>query len=323
MIILTGGAGFIGSVLLRTLNDNGHKDVLVVDNLGTSTKWKNLRGKSFSNYLHKDDFLKIIKKDAIEDKIDAVIHLGACSSTTETDCEYLIKNNFKYSRKLCEWSFNKGARFIYASSAATYGNGSKGFSDEHDKINDFEALNMYAYSKQLFDSWAAEEGILNKILGLKFFNVFGPNEYHKDHMMSVVCKAFGQIKETGNLKLFKSHHPDYEDGEQKRDFIYVKDCAEVIYQMLNDRSINGVFNLGTGEARSFNDLGRAVFKALSLPEKIEYIDMPESIRPNYQYYTEADMTKMKSVSDTLSFTSLEDAVTDYVNNYLSVDFKHQ
>ena len=317
MIVVTGGAGFIGSVFLAKLNSLGISDILVVDDLGETDKWKNLNGKQFTDYLHKDQFIDRIRADQLDLNISGVMHLGACSSTTEKDAEYLISNNYHYTKDLATWAISKGIRFVYASSAATYGAGEHGFSDNHEIINNLRPLNMYGYSKQMFDLWALKTGAIRDILGVKFFNVYGPNEYHKEDMKSVVCKAYHQITETGSLKLFKSHVDQYQDGEQLRDFIYVKDCAEVLMQFLNSSTLNGIFNLGTGKARSFKDLGKAVFSALNVEEKIDYMDMPEKIRPNYQYFTEADMTKLSSISDKLAFTSLEDGVKDYVDNFLS------
>lgn len=316
MIILTGGAGFIGSAFLQKLNDNGHHEIVVVDSLGSSEKWKNLRGKHFLDYFHKDQFLKLIQEDRFPSPVDAIVHLGACSSTTEENAEYMIQNNYCYSRTLAEWALKKEIRFIYASSAATYGDGSLGFSD-HDEVSlTLQPLNVYALSKQLFDIWTLRTGAMLKILGVKFFNVYGPNEYHKKDMRSVIHKSFHQIQETGKVKLFKSHRPDYKDGEQKRDFIYVKDCAEVLYWFLENPRVCGICNLGTGKARSWNDLVKAVFSAMKRKPEIEYIDMPESIRDKYQYFTEADMSSLQSTGCPIQSQSLEDGVTDYVQNYL-------
>lgn len=318
MIVVTGGAGFIGSVLVGKLNDEGYEDILIVDNLREgSNKWKNLVGKKFIDYLNKDRFIEAFLKGEIDAPATAVIHLGACSSTTETDTNYLISNNYEYTKSLASHCIENGIRFIYASSAATYGDGSQGFSDNLELIGNFRPLNPYAFSKQLFDQWAFRTGALSKILGLKFFNVYGPNEYHKNDMKSVVCKAAEQIHKDGSLKLFKSHKKGIEHGEQKRDFIYVEDCAELMIQALDDQFFTGLYNLGTGEAKSFNDLAKAVFKALGKPVNIEYIDMPESIRDKYQYFTAADMSNLLSAKEDYEFTSLEDGVTSYVTNYLA------
>ncbi|MDD5474938.1 MAG: ADP-glyceromanno-heptose 6-epimerase [Syntrophales bacterium] len=316
MIIVTGGAGFIGSALVWKLNGSGVQDILIVDNLGETEKWKNLVNLRFEDYLHKDLFLKMVKSDSINKKISAIVHLGACSSTVERDADYLMENNYRYSRILAEWSLRKKIPFIYASSAATYGDGSFGFSDDDSVSAILRPINMYGYSKQLFDLWVLRKGLDRKVAGIKFFNVFGPNEYHKGDMRSVVHKAFEQIRDTGEVRLFKSHKDDYGDGEQKRDFIYVKDCVDVLWWLLERPEARGIFNLGTGKARSWNDLALAVFSAMKKKPQIFYIDMPESIRDQYQYYTEASMEKLRSAGYVAPFSSMEEAVKDYVINYL-------
>ncbi len=316
MYIVTGGAGFIGSAFVWKLNELGIDDILIVDNLGTTQKWKNLVNLRYYDYLHKDDFLEELYASRFP-KIESIIHMGACSSTTELDADYLMDNNFHYTKELAKYCLANNIRFIYASSAATYGDGSLGFSDDHSIIPKLKPLNMYGYSKQLFDLWALKKEILDKIVGIKFFNVYGPNEYHKGDMKSVVCKAYYQIKETGKLKLFKSYKPEYKDGEQKRDFVYIKDCVDVMAWFLERRDVNGIFNLGTGKARTWNDLAKATFSAMGLETNIEYIDMPEAIRDKYQYFTQADMKKLQDAGYKRKFTSLEDAVKDYVQNYLS------
>ena len=321
MIVVTGGAGFIGSAVAWKLNAEGIDDIVIVDSLGTSVKWKNLVNRRFADYLDKDDFLELVLDDAVPFDVDAVIHMGACSSTSETDADYLIENNYRYTAQLAGWAVGRNIRFIYASSAATYGDGSMGFSDDDGVTITLRPINMYGYSKQLFDLWALRNGLGTKIAGIKFFNVFGPNEYHKGDMRSVVHKSFGQIRETGKVKLFKSHRPDFHDGEQKRDFIYVKDCAEVIWWLLNNSEVTGIFNLGTGRARTWNALTKAVFSAMGIDPEIEYIDMPESVRQHYQYFTEAKMDKLLSTGCPLRTMSLEDAVSDYVRNYLEKDSK--
>jgi len=243
--------------------------------------------------------------------------MGACSSTTEADADYLMENNFHYSQKLAEFCLENDIRFIYASSAATYGDGTLGFDDDHAGLKNLRPLNMYGYSKHIFDLWAQKKGLLDKIVGLKFFNVFGPNEYHKGDMKSVLAKAYSQIKQTGKLRLFKSYRPEYGHGEQKRDFIYIKDCTQVMAWFLEHKEANGIFNLGTGKARSWNELARAVFEAMHQKTNIEYIDMPESIRDKYQYFTEAKMDKLKKAGCPCTFMSLEKAAKDYVQNHLS------
>lgn len=321
MIIVTGGAGFIGSAFLRTLNEHGRYDLAVVDNLGKSEKWKNLANKKILEYYNKAEFLELIRNNRINYQVDALIHLGACSSTIESDADYMMRNNYQYSRVMCEWALSKGIRFIYASSAATYGDGSFGFSDSEESSLSLKPLNIYALSKQLFDIWLIKTGNIQRATGIKFFNVYGPNEYHKGEMSSVIYKAFKQINQHGNISLFKSHNPVFQDGEQKRDFVYVKDCCEILYWLLNNQNVHGIFNLGTGQARSFNDLARAVFRALGILENINYIDMPEAIRDKYQSFTQAEMKKLKNFGCDLKFHSLEDGVSDYVRNYLQKDFE--
>jgi ADP-L-glycero-D-manno-heptose 6-epimerase len=316
MIIVTGGAGFIGSAFVSKLNQEGIDDIIIVDRLGKSDKWKNLVNLRYVNYLHKDDFFELIYNDTINFDVEAIIHMGACSSTTERDADYLWQNNFAYTGLLAEWAIEHNIRFIYASSAATYGDGTRGFSDDHGKIKELKPINMYGYSKQVFDLRALRESWEDKIAGLKFFNVFGPNEYHKGDMSSVIFKAFHQIKETGKVNLFKSYNPEYKDGGQMRDFVYVKDCVEVMWWLFNNKDVNGIFNLGTGTARTWNDLIRAVFTAMEIRYNVEYIEMPEYLRNQYQYFTQAEMKKLEDFGCPVKFSSLEESVNDYVVNYL-------
>jgi ADP-L-glycero-D-manno-heptose 6-epimerase len=322
MIVVTGGAGFIGSAFVWRLNQEGIDDIVIVDSLGTDDKWKNMVNRRFADYIHKDDFLRMICDDRVPFDVSAIVHMGACSSTTERDADYLWNNNYLYTKTLAEWSLQRGIRFIYASSAATYGDGTQGFSDDHSKINELKPINMYGYSKQLFDLWALKNHVENKIAGIKFFNVFGPNEYHKADMTSVIFKAFHQIKETGKVRLFKSYLPKYPDGGQLRDFVYVKDCIDVMWWLFNNPAANGIFNLGTGKARTWNDLIKAVFAAMGIKTNIEYIEMPESLRNQYQYFTEAKMDKLKAAGCPVGFSSLEDPVRDYVVNYLQKPDPH-
>ncbi len=323
MYIVTGGAGFIGSAFVWKLNEEGIDDILVVDHLGESEKWKNLVNRRYSDYVHKEDFWHMLDEDALHgEKIEAVVHLGACSSTTERNADYLMDNNFHYTCTLAQWAANHGIRFIYASSAATYGNGSQGFADDREGIAKLRPINMYGYSKQLFDLWAIRQGLLDRLAGIKFFNVFGPNEYHKDDMASVIFKSFHQIRETGRVQLFKSYHPDYADGGQMRDFVYVKDCVNILWELVQNPEVNGIFNLGTGKARTWNDLVNSVFAAMGLPSRIEYIDMPESLRGQYQYFTEARMDKLRAAGLEATFSPLEDSVADYVRNHLQAADPH-
>jgi ADP-L-glycero-D-manno-heptose 6-epimerase len=315
MIIVTGGAGFIGSAVIWMLNQRGIDDILVVDHLGNTSKWKNLVNRNYRDYIHKSVFLEAIEKHRF-DRSDTIVHLGACSSTTEADADYLMENNYHYSLTLATHAVAKGIRFINASSAATYGNGSQGFSDDLATLGRLKPLNMYGYTKHLFDLWAVRCGAMQQMASLKFFNVFGPNEYHKQDMRSMVNKGFHQIAENDSLALFKSTHPDYKDGDQRRDFVYVKDCVDIIGWLIENPSITGLYNLGTGKARSWNNLAGALFAAMGRPENIAYIDMPKPLRNAYQNYTCADMQKLKEAGCPIGFTELEDAVSDYVTNYL-------
>jgi len=320
MIILTGGAGFIGSAMLWELNRNGEGNIIIADDLGSTTtnKWRNLSGLHFADFIQKDLLPDLLERDALKN-VSAIIHMGANSSTTETDADHLLVNNFGYSKKIASWCMAHEVRLIYASSAATYGDGSNGYSDNITKIDSLRPLNMYGYSKQLFDRWADTNGILNHAVGLKFFNVYGPNEYHKEDMSSVVFKAYHQIREKGSVRLFQSHRPDYRDGEQLRDFVYVRDCTRIMTWLLDNPSATGLFNVGTGEARSFLDLARATFSALDLQPVIDYTPMPETLRDKYQYYTCADMTRLRSAGFNEQFTSLEDGVKEYVQHFLATD----
>lgn len=322
MIIVTGASGFIGSAIVSELNSRGITDILCVDSLKSDEKWKNLINLKFDDYEEKESLLKRVLFDDVllKNGVEGIIHMGACSSTTEKDASFLIENNYKYTQMLAKWCVKNGKKFVYASSAATYGDGSKGFDDSHDMIEKLQPLNMYGYSKQLFDLWAHKKGMLDKIAGMKFTNVYGPNEYHKDDMRSVVHKAYGQILETGKLKLFKSYREGYADGEQKRDFIYIKDAVNMTLHVY-DSGLKGIYNCGTGIARSWNALALAVFKAMDKKAVIEYIDMPEHIRGKYQYFTEAKMGKlMAAYKEKLS--TLEEGVEDYVKNYLAKGEKY-
>lgn len=316
MIVVTGGAGFIGSAFVWKLNQQGIENIVIVDNLGTSEKWKNLVNLRFLEYIHKDDFLQMIYADQVPFTARAIFHLGACSSTTERDADYLWRNNYLYTCRLADWAIRNGIRFIYASSAATYGDGARGFSDDDVVTPTLKPINMYGYSKQVFDLWTLRRGAEKQIAGIKFFNVFGPNEYHKGDMTSVVFKAFHQIRATGQVRLFKSHRPEYADGGQLRDFVYIKDCIEVMWWLLENRDANGIFNVGTGKSRSWNDLINAVFAAMQLPTRIEYFDMPEELRNQYQYFTEAKTDKLRVAGCPVSFRALEDSVRDYVTGHL-------
>lgn len=319
MIVVTGGAGFIGSAIVWKLNDLGHQNIIIVDELGTTEKWKNLVGLKFQDFIHKDDFINAIIDETVDFEIDSIIHMGANSSTTEKDADHLFSNNYLYTKMLAQYCVNNTIRFIYASSAATYGDGSIGFDDNESEIERLRPLNMYGYSKQLFDLWAKKNNLLDRIVGIKYFNVYGPNEYHKGDMRSVVHKAFEQIRDTGKVRLFKSLNKKYRDGEQMRDFVYVKDAVDMTLYFLNNPAINGIFNVGSGKARTWNALVTALFNALGKPVNIEYIDLPEHLREKYQYFTEANLEKIKSAGYNQKITSLEDGINDYVKNYLMKD----
>lgn len=319
-IVLTGGAGFIGSCMLRTLNDAGVTDVYVVDHIASTEKWKNLENKQYIEYIHKDIFLERLDAGEFKD-VDAVIHLGACSSTTETDFDYLWNNNVNYSKRLWQFTSDEQIPIIYASSAATYGDGREGFDDKKD-INLLRPLNGYGYSKQVFDQWTMkQDNKPTQHVGLKFFNVYGPNEYCKGTMASMVYHGYKQIVADGEIRLFKSYNKSYQDGGQLRDFVYVKDVCKAIMFFLEHSEVSGLFNIGTGKAHSFEELATAVFDALGLKANIKYIDMPEHLKEKYQYYTEADMSLLRDKGYTEEFSSVKTGVADYVKNYLSKGFE--
>jgi len=320
MIVVTGGAGLIGSALVWTLNQQGRDDIVIVDHLGESEKWQNLRALRFHDYLEKDEFRQLLLSGRWQRPVEAIVHLGACSDTTEVNASYLADNNFAYGKLLAEYAVAKGIRMVYASSAATYGDGECGFKDDEAGIFALRPLNKYGYSKLLFDQWLYQRGWLGKAMGngasfvgLKYSNVFGPNEYHKAHMRSMILRAYEQISATGRVGLFKSYRPDYADGEQVRDFLYVKDAALMTLFFLQDgRSSCGIFNIGFGATRSWNDLAKAVFAAMALPADVHYIDMPEALRARYQYYTCLEIDKIRQAGYDRPMLSLEDAVADYV-----------
>lgn len=316
-IIVTGGAGFIGSAIVWQLNQLGEDNILIVDRLDETDKWKNLVPLRFNDYIDADDLLR---DTPVFNETRAIIHMGACSSTTERDSAYLMRNNYQYTWDLAQVALRENIRFIYASSAATYGDGSAGMEDGTGKLNDLRPLNMYGYSKHIFDQYAARNGYFDKIVGLKYFNVYGPNENHKGDMRSLVNKAFAQIQETGKLQLFKSQHPNYEDGEFGRDFVYVKDAVDMTLHFL-DREDGGLFNVGAGRMHTWNELASAIFAALGREPIIEYIDIPEHLRDRYQYHTEADISQIRGAGYGKEIAPLNDAVADYVRNYL-VPGKH-
>jgi len=315
LTVVTGGAGFIGSAVIRHLNDRGKKNLIIIDDLGRGEKWKNLSGKSFVDIIEISRCFQWLKEHAAN--VEAILHLGACSSTVEFDADYMLENNYRFSVKLAEHALQSGHRFIYASSAATYGNGAKGFSDALESMEDLEPLNVYGYSKQLFDLWLKNQGVLDRVVGLKYFNVFGPNEAHKGRMASAVSHFFPAVQKEGFVRLFQSNDPqNYADGEQCRDFIYIKDAVRMTCSFL-DNDAAGIFNIGTGKAVTWNEVAYAIFKALDKPEKIEYIPIPEDLRGKYQNYTRADMRKTAGVLGQEAICdSLENTIADYIKNHL-------
>lgn len=315
-IILTGAAGFIGSCYLRHLNDLGIDHVWVVDAQKEGADHPNLKGKRFVDYFSREDLLAKIDGGRLREA-DVVVHLGACSDTTERDRDFLARNNLQYTQRLAAWCLDHNKRFHFASSASVYGDGSLGYDDDPSLTSRYSALNLYGESKLLFDQWAVEKGLDKRIVGFRYFNVFGPNEYHKGEMRSMVCKAFDQIRDTGRVKLFASSRPGYADGSEERDFVYVKDVNRVMSCFLTHPEKNGIFNVGTGKARSFKDLVTAVFTALGKPPAIDFIPMPEKLRGQYQYFTEANLVRLRAAGCAVPFHSLEESVTDYVTSHLA------
>lgn len=324
MIIVTGGAGFIGSNILKGLEDKGYKDIVVVDWLGQEDKWKNIAKRELAAVVMPEDLDDYLKKH--ESEITAVIHMGAISTTTEKDVDLIVRSNQQMTTKLWEFCRDYDKQFIYASSAATYGSGEKGFEDDDslDYLNALRPLNPYGWSKAFFDRKVARDltekrKTPKQFVGLKFFNVYGPNEYHKGGQKSVIAHIFPVVKKNEEVKLFKSYHPDYKDGWQLRDFVWVGDIVNVILWMLEHPQVNGLFNVGSGEARSFYDLAKATWDAMGLEPKIGYRDMPEELRGKYQYYTKANLTKLRGVGYDLPMTTLEEGVRQYVQNYLNAE----
>lgn len=315
MIVVTGGAGFIGSALIHGLNKKGIKDIWVVDKTDHPEKKKNLVSLAYEQLMGQEKFLKDILEKNLPD-CDAMLHMGACSSTTETNKAYLNENNFEYTRHLACFCLERGIRFIYASSAATYGAGENGYSDDESNLKILKPLNLYGNSKQNFDLWAQAQGALKSLVGLKYFNVYGPNEYHKRDMQSMVRKGFLQVKDSDKLRLFKSYKPEYADGGQERDFLYIKDAVAMTLFFLEQKEIGGIFNVGSGQARNWNDLARAIFYAVGKKPNIEYIEMPDEIKNQYQYHTCANMEKIRDAGCIAPARSLEEGVEDYVRQYL-------
>lgn len=315
MIIVTGAAGFIGSCLVSKLNQEGFRDIVIVDDFSSAEKMKNLEGKIYSQKIHRDEFVDWLKKN--QRLVQFVFHIGARTDTTEFNKEIFNRLNLNYTKDLWKVCVEFGLPLVYASSAATYGLGEFGYQDDHDVVEKLKPLNPYGESKNDFDKWAVKQERKPYFwAGLKFFNVYGPNEYHKGRMTSVIMHAHKQISDAGKMKLFRSHNPDYKDGEQLRDFVYVKDVVEVCYFLLRHRKDSGIYNLGSGKARTFLDLAKSSFKALNKKENIEFIDTPVDIRDKYQYFTEANMAKLRSIGYSKPFSTLEKGVEDYIGNYL-------
>jgi ADP-L-glycero-D-manno-heptose 6-epimerase len=323
MIIVTGGAGFIGSNLVEGLEAEGVGDIVICDILGTDDKWRNVSKREIRDVVHPDRLFDYLKTHATQ--IQAIFHMGAISSTTEKDVDLIMDTNFVFSRRLWKWCARNKVRFIYASSAASYGDGAAGFEDDDslEYLAKLNPLNPYGWSKHVFDRRVSRvvtdrlEATPPQYVGLKFFNVYGPNEYHKGGQKSVIAHLFPQIQAGASARLFKSYHPDYKDGGQLRDFIYVKDCVRVMLWLYHNPQISGLYNVGTGECRSFKDLAEATFAAMNKPAKITYIEMPDDLKEKYQYYTKANIDKLRAVGYDLPFTSLEDGARDYVQNYLA------
>ena len=315
-ILLTGAAGFIGSHLLGFLNKQGYANIIIVDEFDNEDKWFNFDDKQFTEKVERSILFDWLKEN--NPAIDFVFHLGARTDTTEFDYSIHEKLNVEYSKNIWNYCTEKSIPLVYASSAATYGSGELGYKDDHAIVNELQPLNPYGISKNEFDKWALQQTSQPPSwAGLKFFNVYGPNEYHKGRMASMIFHGYNQIKKTGEVKLFKSHKPEFKDGEQLRDFIYVEDIAKVCYWLMQNNVESGLYNLGTGKARSFKDQITAIFNTLNKEPNIQYIDMPEDIRDKYQYFTEADMSKLINAGYTESFYSLEEGVADYVKNFLS------
>jgi len=310
-IVVTGGAGFIGSCLIWKLNSKNFADIIVVDHLDESEKWKNLVGKSIEDYMEKDKFPDYLEAGKLKGALDLIVHFGACTSTMETDAAYLLENNYLYSKRIAKWAIAHRIPFLYASSAATYGSGEFGYSDRDENSLRLKPLSLYGYSKQLFDLWVIKHRLSDKLTGFKFFNVYGPNEYHKGEMKSVIAKRFETVLKEKKMQLFRSCRKDFADGEQKRDFIYVKDAVDIVWYFIEHIDIKGIFNVGTGNARSWNEVANALFSVLNIKPNIEYIEMPQELQEKYQYFTQADPAKLNNAGCIHRFLSLEEAVKDY------------
>jgi ADP-L-glycero-D-manno-heptose 6-epimerase len=324
LILVTGAAGMIGSALIHGLNRRGYHNILACDRLDGSERYRNLVALAFEDYVEADDLLAAISQGSRAfSQVHSVFHLGACAATDETDGHFLVKNNFEFTKILAEWALSAGARFVYASSAATYGDGSAGMEDDEAGILRLRPLNPYAFSKQLFDAYALRRGLFAHIYGLKYFNIFGPNEYHKGNMASMALHAFYQIRDTGKVRLFRSHRPEYADGCQRRDFLYVRDAVDMTLFLAQlperdgeGKATGGIFNIGSGVASSWLELVRPIFAAMGVGESVEFFDMPEPLRHRYQYFTRANIDKLRRRGYEAPIAPLADAVSDYVSRYL-------
>lgn len=333
MIIVTGGAGFIGSNLVAGLQDKGHHDIVICDWLGSDDKWRNIAKREVRDVIQPHALFEYL--ESYGGDVQAIFHMGAISSTTETDADLIARTNIDLPRRLWRWCADNYVRFIYASSAATYGDGAAGFTDVEtpEGLSKFKPLNAYGWSKHAFDRRVARivqgragdlgEKAPPQWAGLKFFNVYGPNEYHKGEQMSVMCKLYPQVMAGTAARLFKSHRPDYGDGGQMRDFVYVQDCVDVMLWLLDNPKVNGLFNVGTGKARSFKDLAEAVFAAAGKTPKISYVEMPENLREKYQYFTQADMSKLRRAGYAKEFTGLEEGIRRYVQDFMAKDDQYR
>ena len=314
-VVVTGAAGFIGRNVVAALNQRGYADLVLVDDLGTEDKWRNLRGLQFDRLIPSAGLWEFLDSPEAE-TVSGIVHMGACSATTERDADFLARNNYQYTVDLAKWCLAKGVRLVYASSAATYGDGSRGYSDADAVTPTLEPLNMYGFSKHLFDLWAMRHGYLDQLVGLKFFNVYGPYEEHKGDMRSLVSKAYVEVRDTGRMRLFRSYDDHYADGEQMRDFVYVDDAVDVVLHFLLDNPASGLFNCGTSRATTWLELAGALFNVLGLPPQVDFIDMPPSIRDRYQYFTQADGSKLRAAGYLGTFRDVRAGVQEYVETHL-------
>jgi len=317
MILITGATGFIGSAAASALNRKGRNDLLLCDTFGSQDKWKNILGLRYSRFIHRDELFGFLSEAPHARDITGIIHLGACSDTTEADMDYLLENNVNFSIRLCQWALDHGIRFVYASSAAVYGDGGLGFSDSDELTPKLRPLNKYGFSKWMFDLWVLENGLAGQVAGLRYFNVFGPNEYHKEAMASVVFRSFPRAQQEGKIRLFDSHRPDVAHGEQARDFIYIEEANDMTLFVLDSPGVNGIFNVGTGRAHTFNELAAGLFAGLGKKPSIEYFPMPAELRQRYQYFTRADMSRMRKAGFPEQKDRFQEQVAAYVRDYLA------